>query len=29
VVAIAAKIVVKPRDPWLLLEQCILPAIVE
>jgi CubicO group peptidase (beta-lactamase class C family) len=27
VVAIAAKVVLKSRDPWLPVEQCILPAI--
>lgn len=27
VVAIASKIVGKPRDPWLLLDECIIPAI--
>jgi CubicO group peptidase (beta-lactamase class C family) len=27
VVAIAAKIVSNPRDPWLLFEKCILPAV--
>ncbi len=29
VVAIASKIISKPRDRWLLLERCILPAIKE
>jgi CubicO group peptidase (beta-lactamase class C family) len=28
VVAIAAKVVLKSRDPWLPVEQCILPAIL-
>ncbi len=29
VVAIASKVVGKPRDPWWLLENCIIPAIKE
>lgn len=27
VVAIASKIVAKPRDPWVLFEKCIIPAV--
>ena len=29
VVAIAAKVVLKSRDPWLPVEHCILPAILD
>jgi CubicO group peptidase (beta-lactamase class C family) len=29
VVAIASKIIRKPRDRWLLLERCIIPAVID